>query len=159
MIILQFVSGGDLGARLIEWFGHGAAYSHVDTVMPSGALFGARSDEIGGAPPGVWHRTPDYVAGEKTLKIELPCEQKIENQYYAFLLQQRGKPYDTDAIEGFIVGRNWQKPDAWICSELVAAALVNCGWIRFPLASPANKITPPDLLLLLSALTEIHLPT
>ena len=157
MISLQFVQGSDFSAKAIEWFGHGAEFSHVDTVWPDGRLFGARSDRVGGAEPGVQFRRADYVQTDRVLRVDLPCSDDITGKYYRFLKAQEFKPYDMEGIAAFIAGRNWDDPDSWFCSELVAAGLEESGYFQNHLASSSNKITPPDLVLILSALVPIDL--
>lgn len=150
MIVLQFAQGSDLFAKSIEWYGGGPLYSHVDTVMPDGTLLGARLDG------GVQIRSADYLGSEPVLRIEVPAGDPMTAKYYAGALSQVGKPYDSQGILGFVFGRNWRSPDSWYCSELVAAKLEECGYFPFPLASPSNKITPPALILILSA--EVCVP-
>lgn len=157
MITLQFIRGTDLGAKAIEWFGHGLSYSHVDTVMPDGRLYGARSDKVGGAPAGVQYRDPSYTQDAGKLHIVLNTTPEQDAAYYAFLLKQQGKPYDKLSIISFIIGRNWQDNDSWFCSELVAAALVKCGFFPWPLAVTSNKIDPTDLIFAISVKQNLDL--
>ncbi len=145
-IVLQFSAQHDVGSDLIEWFSQGI-YSHVDTVLPDGRLLGARSDVVGGAPAGVQIRTPDYAPFIRKLIVPLPCEQHRYDRYHRFLEAQLGKPYDSTAILAFAFGRDWQEEDSWFCSELVAAGLCTSLYFTYPLAAPANKITPDSLLL------------
>ena len=84
MISLQFVQGSDFSAKAIEWVGHGAEFSHVDTVWPDGRLFGARSDRVGGAEPGVQFRRADYVQTDRVLRVDLPCSDDITGKYRRF---------------------------------------------------------------------------
>lgn len=156
MIVLQFVRGTDFGARAIEWFSHCGDFSHVDTVLPEG-LLGSRSDTTGGKPPGVQIRDPSYVGAERTLRVEIPASPGMTQRYVDFLRSQLGKPYDVDGILGFIVGRDWRNPVDWFCSELVTAGLEQSGYFPFALSSPSNKITPADLVLLLSRDIPIQL--
>ena len=156
MIYLQFVAGTDIGAHLIEWFGHSVPYSHVDTVLPDGRLLGARSDEVGGAPAGVQIRDPGYVGSNLVLRIDVASSDEQAKIYYDFVRSQIGKPYDGEAILAFVAGRNWQDPEAWFCSELVAAGLEYSS-IVLPLAAPTAKITPADLILILSAIVPVSL--
>ena len=157
MITLQFLRGTDFGAKAIEWFGHGADYSHVDTVMPDGRLYGARSDKVGGAPPGVQYRKSNYYYAKKELsmRITLDTTPEQDKAYYDFLLKQFNKPYDKMGILSFILGRNWDDLDSWFCSELVTAGLVNCGYFTYPLAVTSNKVAPADLILMLSVRQKI----
>ena len=158
MIRLQFVAGTDVGAHLIQWFGGGPAFSHVDTVMPDGRLLGARSDVVGGAPAGVQIRDASYVGTEKVLQINIPATDRQTKIYYDFVQSQIGKDYDELGIVAFVAGRDWRDPSAWFCSELVATGLERAG-VVLPLASPTNKITPPDLILILSAILPVTMPT
>lgn len=157
MIVLQFVRGSDFGADAISWFGHGADFSHVDTVVAEG-LLGARSDQVGGAAAGVQVRDPTYVHGcRAALRVQLPCEPQVTAKYLAFIRAQVGMPYDHEGILAFVVGRDWRGPGAWFCSELVAAGLEHAGYFEHPLASPANKIDPASLILALSVCAPIDL--
>jgi len=118
--------------------------------MVSGALVGARSDAIGGQLPGVRVRPPGYELWSRTEIVRLPIDSTVETAFWTFLSQQLGKPYDKLAILAFAVQRDWREDGSWFCSELIAAALEKSGWFTGPLSDVANKITPRDLLLILS---------
>jgi len=152
-IVLQFVQGTGFGAALIKFYDHGL-YSHVDSVLPDGTLLGARDDEVGGMPSGVQIRPADYLGSETVKRITLPCTDAQADAYYAFVRSQIGKAYDETAIIAFAVGRDWRTPDCWFCSELCAAGLEASGFV-FPLSSPANKVAPDDLLMVVSALVKL----
>lgn len=155
LITLLFSSGNDLSAGFIRWFGRGSPFSHVDVVWPDGRLFGARSDKIGGAQAGVQFRDSSYTDGLSVMRLSLSAPEEVRQAFYNFLLDQEGKPYDMTGIFAFVLDRDWQEDDSWFCSELITAALVQCGYFPYPLAAPHNKITPSDLLLLISALTPV----
>lgn len=145
MILLQFCRGGDLGSALIEWYGHGQ-WSHVDAVMPEGALLGARTDG------GVAMRPASYLApGSVSGRFAVPADEAATQAFYDLLRGQLGKPYDWRAIVGFAAGRDWRDPGAWFCSELQAWALEGVGALP-RLATPCSKLTPDDLALVLGAL-------
>jgi hypothetical protein len=131
-------------------------YSHVDTVLPDGQLYGARSDKVGGQPPGVYGRDPSYVSGLTVLRILLSMPPAMEAKYFDFILSQRAKPYDKSAIWGFGLGRDWREDDSWFCSELVGAGLEACDYFGHPISLEANKITPADLLLALSVKSPLE---
>ena len=63
----------------------------------------------------------------------------MRQQFCDFLLSQEGKPYDLTGIFGFVADRNWDEPDSWFCSELVAAALSKCGYFQYPPASQPRQ--------------------
>ena len=149
MIVLQFAQGSDLFAKTIEWYGGGPLYSHVDTVLPDGSLLGARVDG------GVQVRPAGYLGAETVLRVEIPVGDPMTDAYYNGVKAEIGKPYDVNGILGFVAGRDWRSPESWFCSELVAAKLEGCGYWPFPLASPSNKVTPPNLILVLSAKVPI----
>jgi hypothetical protein len=62
--------------------------------------------------------------------VQIPAAPEMSDAFHSFLRAQLGKPYDIEAIIAFIARRDWQQTDSWFCSELQAAALVNCGWFR-----------------------------
>lgn len=151
MITAQFVRGKDFASKAIAIFERGTVTpSHVDVVWPDGRLFGARSDVLGGAPPGVQFRTPDYEPWAWKVKVSLSCTSEQESLFYAFLMYQQGKPYDKTAIAAFVFGRDWRSPEHWFCSELYLAALEACKWFPKPLSDKVELLTPRDGLLLVS---------
>jgi hypothetical protein len=150
MIRLQFVCGSGVGSRSISWFSSGHL-SHVDALMPDGRLLGARSDHVGGVPSGVWVRPYDYEKVISKVIFEInTVSLEQEDKFYSFLRAEVGKGYDHLAILAFLLNRNWRDLDAWICSELQAAALEYCGYLP-KLYLPSNKITPVALAFALSA--------
>ena len=149
MITLHFSATSGLSSEAIKLFERGWC-SHVDAVLPSGELLGARSDVVGGQPPGVQIRPQSYETWSSTKTVELLAPAVMENKFLDFLHDQLGKPYDKTAIIAFAVGRNWREQDSWFCSELIAAALEACLWFPAPLSDVTNHITPRDLLLLVS---------
>jgi hypothetical protein len=149
MITLQFLAGMDFSSNLISWFGGGPAYSHVDAVLADGRLLGARQEG------GVAIRAADYYGQTKTLRVEIPTTTPQTDRFWNFIDQQIGKPYDSKAIIGFVVGRDWRDPGSWFCSELIAAGLEEADLVH-KLACPANKVTPADLVLILSAMFLIE---
>ena len=148
-MILQFSAMDDAGSKAIKFFSRGWP-SHVDIVLGSGDLLGARSDSVAGRPPGVQIRPPAYEAFTKTQRVALTATAAQETAFLNFLEAQIGKPYDKTAIIAFAFGRDWRENDSWFCSELAAAALEECGWFPKPLANTVNEITPRDLLLAVS---------
>lgn len=150
MIRLQFVLGYGLSSQAIAWFSAGH-FSHVDAILPDGRLLGARSDAIGGRPPGVQIRLPDYEKWKERVVMMLPSTPDQERSFLGFLDKQLGKPYDSTAIWGFATGRDWRNPDDWFCSELLTAALEIAG-VCPTLYTPSNKVTPAALAMVMSAL-------
>lgn len=149
MIQLQFVLGRGAGSQAIAWFSSGH-FSHVDLVLPDGRLLGARSDNADGIK-GVAIRRADYEVWHKRVVFAIPCSDTQEATVHDFARAQIGKPYDHTAILGFVMGRDWRKPDSWFCSELAMASLEAAGIIA-PLYLAANKITPVAAALVVSAL-------
>ncbi|MDE2104468.1 MAG: hypothetical protein KGL39_44950 [Patescibacteria group bacterium] len=143
MIALRFIDDANPFSEAIKLFERGWC-AHVDAVMPGGSFLGARLDG------GVASRPADYIVPTREQYVHLAATPQQESDFYAFLNSQLGKPYDTTAIAAFAVERDWRTPDSWFCSELQARALEICGFFPKPLASPANEITPRDLLLCVS---------
>ena len=149
MIRLQFVLGDAFSSRAIAWFSAGRL-SHVDAILPDGRLLGARSDAADGKK-GVQIRRANYEKWASRVVIEVPTNRSQEQAFYAFLMNQVGKPYDHMAIWGFVLNRAWREDDAWICSELQAAAMEEAG-ILPELYSKVSKISPQMLAVVATAI-------
>ena len=146
----QFVRQPDLTSDLIALGGAGD-FSHVDILLDDGSLLGARSDSVGGKPPGVQIRPADYVKDwTHQVVIAVPCVPAQKAAALDFAFKQLGKPYDKLAIAGFIVGRDWRSPDHWFCSEL-GARVGEAGGFFGEMYSPVNKIAPVTLSCVASA--------
>lgn len=144
-IVVRFVTGSDFISRAIAFAEKDGWPTHCDVKVTGGCLVGAHIDG------GVQARPPNYdrttMSCELYVSIDVPDE--VEEKFNAFVNAQIGKPYDVTAIAGVVFGRDWRERDSWFCSELVAAALEDCGYLPM-LASADNHISPRDLLLVLS---------
>jgi hypothetical protein len=160
-IRLRFVTCRDPisdGIRLRESFWA----SHVEAVTPAGKYLGAHADG------GVQARAPGYDKAilMRELFVDLPNlaprfasgspfiapePDTQADEFYAFLERHIGEPYDLESILGFLVPDvSAQQPQHIICSALQTLALRQCRWFATPLAEPAHKISPRDLLLMIS---------
>lgn len=149
---LRFVTSGNTAiSKMIQFAQYGFWASHVEAVMPDGTLLGAHIDG------GVQARPHDYDTTVFTheLFVDLPSTPDMDDKFHDFLRSQVGKPYDVTAIAAFVARRDWQEHDSWFCSELIAAALVQCDWFTSPLATEFNHITPRDLLLIVSGRVKV----
>jgi hypothetical protein len=158
-IILQFVQDDagwfDPTDFAIQWYSHGWA-DHVDAVIVNSKLDGDENLLGARMKKGVALRPLNYQKFKRVERVKLPA---TRDQYLAFgdfLHNQIGKPYDDTAILGFAFDRDWRDANHWMCSELMAAALEHCGFFPYPLNSPANRVTPTDLMLAISARTPIE---
>jgi hypothetical protein len=156
MITAQFVLARGWSSGLILLSGGGTTalgFSHVDVVLPSGELFGARTDYPINGHTGVQRRQPGYGAAtwirRETFTIKSTAAQ--EKRGYDFLLAQEGKPYDKLAIMAFFTDRNWRDDDAWFCDELLLRFLEVAG-VCPPLYLPANRFNPTGAACVMSAL-------
>ena len=146
MITLRFVTCADAVSAGIRGFEYGFWASHAEALMPDGTLLGAHYDG------GVQARPHDYDAGQFTreMYVALPASPEMTDSFHSFLRAQVGKPYDIEAIVGLVAQRDWQSPDSWFCSELMAAGLADCRYFPANLATEFNHVTPRDLLLIVS---------
>lgn len=147
MIVIRFVQYHDLMGLAISAASYGHWATHVDTVMPSGEWVGAHV--LG----GVQARPPDYDRGTRLQQrfVALPCDEWTAARFYQFIESQVGRPYDISAIAAFVAYRDWSQDDKWFCSELPAKGLMVCSLLA-PVAAKLSKITPRDLLLILSGI-------
>lgn len=141
----QFVRQRDLVSDLIA-IGTDGLFSHVDIVLDDGALLGARTDAVGGKPPGVQIRPSGYCAPvwSHQVVIAVPCTAGQKAAANAFALAQEGKAYDKLAIVGFIVDRNWRTDNEWFCSEL-GARYGEIAGVFAELFTPDNRVAPNTL--------------
>jgi len=157
-IRLRFVTCHDQiseGIRLRENFWA----SHVEAVTPAGTsppkYLGAHCDG------GVQARPVGYDAAvlQQELFVDLPATAPGQaDEFYAFLNRHIGEPYDFASILGFLVPNiTAHQPQHIICSALQALALRQCGWFAAPLVEPAHKITPRDLLLIISGRVDVKM--
>lgn len=116
-ILIEFSTSGSIVSRTIRWFTWGK-WSHVSVRMPEGDLIEAKEFL------GVVRRKWTYELGE-VLTLQVSDEQA--ERFYSALRSQVGKSYDWRAIVGFLVRRDWQRDNYWICSELAAWALIKAG--------------------------------
>ena len=147
MITLRWVTDSDPISAAIRDFEYGFWASHNEVLMPDGTLLGAHYDG------GVLARSKDYDKGKFARELYVPIlvSQAMADKFHTFLRSQINKPYDTKAIAGIVLQRNWREPDSWFCSELVAAALADCSYWPSRLADDFNHITPRDTLLIVSS--------
>ena len=137
MIKLLFTRTRGPFSWLIRW-GTRSQWSHCDCVLPEGDVLGALFWR------GVVRRPYAEALRHATQvgRADLPCDDP--DRFYAFLSGQLGKPYDRAAIIGIgLADRHWARQDAWICSELQAAAAAAVG-IDIQVEDPA-LLTPRDL--------------
>lgn len=88
-------------------------------------------------------RLDDVIAKNSRYAIaEISCED--DSSVINAARSQIGKPYDMSAIFGIALRRNWQKSDAWFCSELVAWSFAQAGFPKFRPES-LYRITPQHL--------------
>lgn len=124
-----------IGARIIRWM-TGSRWSHCALVL--GEL----------AVEATWPRVRKVPVQQiidehdESIMIDIPCKDNASAFYKA--LQQVGKPYDLTALIGWLSGRDWQEPDSWFCSELVAWAFEQGGSPLFR-DGVLSRVTPQNL--------------
>ena len=148
MIRLSFVLGTGLSSRLVAWYGQGVGgWSHVDAVLASGELLGARADAIGGQPAGVHIRPPNYEKWKRRAIVEIPYEGAA---WELWLRKQVGLEYDKGAILSFITGIQDHQAGHWICSACQYGALESVSLLH-PCPLPSSQVTPDTLFMLVTA--------
>lgn len=155
---VRFVTTDHAISNLIRRGEYGFWATHCEAVMPDGMLLGAHIDG------GVLSRAADYDATSWTqqLIVDMPATPKQDDAFHAFMLSQQGKRYDLAVIAALALGsilgeRDWRMDEAWVCSELIAAALEASAWSPM-LATNANHVTPRDVLIAVSMRVAIGSP-
>ena len=146
MIVIRFSTQKSWQSWLIRTFENGFWASHVSAELPDGRIISAQLDG------GVLIRPADSEdICTRIERVELPATEAQTKAFHKFLLDQRGARYDWRAIVAFAFVRDWRNPNAWFCSELILAALIECGWFSSPLIVGENHVMPRDLALVLSS--------
>ena len=154
MITIRFVQHPGPFTWACEFAQYGFWATHCEAVLPDGTRLSSWFHQ-----GGVCILPSDYDSGafNRQQFVRIKSTEAQESAFYAFLHAQVGKPYDWRAIISFyskMRGRDWQSRDSWFCSEIVAAALAGCGILPQCMAVQFSKVTPRDLMLLSSTLTE-----
>lgn len=103
-----------VGIRLSTW----SRWQHVGAVTPDGLYVIESRGGVGVVKTPIKDFKARYTQYEEaTLPIDVSPA-----QYWSFLYDQVGKPYDNLAVAAIALRRDWQRTDAWFCSELIAAA-------------------------------------
>lgn len=160
MIKLQFSRSTETVSKLIAWACR-SQFSHVDYVMEDGNLLGASDSPnapvIAGNPAGVAIRPPDYqlFAIRRIAHVYVPT--RVEARFDEIMRSQIGEPFDSKAMHAVFnpdpqTGRDWRDASMWFCSEFKAYGFEESGALDvLPLISK-DRVTPPDLLLIISHL-------
>jgi hypothetical protein len=153
-IQVRFVRGTLWDAKLIEWQTR-AWCSHCEAILPNERTLGAMLQGGVKIRPFTDRNYRDVVRWEDW---HIPCESYQCVNFYAFLCDQEGKPYDWRAIVSFAMGgRDWRNPNAWFCSELMVAALQQAGLYTPPAQIPGDRLTPRDAYLIVNTLEGAYL--
>ena len=136
--MIALYSGISLLSRAIRWRTW-SCYSHCAWLDGDGSVFEAWH------PHGVRHvanvnigHTPGTVID--VFDVELTDDQK--DGLRAWLTSQLGKPYDLNAILGFIWRRKLEDDSAWVCSELIYQGFREVGIDLLASDVPAWKVSP-----------------
>jgi hypothetical protein len=160
VIKLQFSRSTENISRLIAWACR-SPFSHVDVVMEGGSLLGSSDSPhapyIEGNPCGVAIRPFDYqpFAIRRMAHVYVPA--RVETRFIDIVRSQLGEPFDNKAMHAVFnpdpnSGRDWRDASAWFCSEMISWGLEEAGaFDALPLISK-DRVTPPDLLLMISHL-------
>jgi len=156
-LTLRFVTTrGDPISEGIRKYELGYWATHVECLMPDGTLLGAHAEG------GVMARPHDYDKGKFTdeMYVSIRTTPADRDSFHQFLRSQLGRPYDFEAIAALAVAplvgeRNWQEPDSWFCSELIAAGLCHCGVFPPKLATDFNHVLPRDVQLIVSGRLDL----
>jgi hypothetical protein len=162
VIKLQFSRSTENVSKLIAWACR-SPFSHVDYVMEDGNLLGASDSPhapyIEGNPSGVAIRPPDYqpFAIRRIASIYVPT--RVEARFAELMRSQLGEPFDNRAMHAVFQPdnshiRDWKDESAWFCSELKAWGLEEAGALDVPPLISKNRVTPADLLLIISHLVS-----
>lgn len=133
---LIFMRSNMIGSKFIR-FMTWSDFSHVGMIMPDGMVIEARY------PEGVVMRPMSEALKHASEHEIISIPVKNVRATLDFMRCQLGKKYDTSGLFSFVTKRDWQSPDKWFCSELVASALA-AGGTQVGRVE-ASRVTPQDI--------------
>lgn len=147
---LRFVTTSSPLSAAIR-FAEDFEFSHVEAVMPDGTYLGAH------ASGGVLARPPDYDKGEWTKQSfwTYPVNDDAAAKWEAYLRARIGRPYDYDAILGFVMRSSLHDALHVICSALQTMSLRGANVFPFSLIVPAHETSPRDLAMMCNVLAPL----
>ncbi len=135
MLTAQFVADNTIASHVICYLEDGQ-YSHVDLVLPSGALLGARGKG------GVQVRPANYMHFTRVARVSISVPDPISA--YTFAHAQIGKPYAKGAILDMFLHR-WRpftpNQKAWFCDEMIFSIFMAGGLSNLSRDNPLT-LTP-----------------
>lgn len=108
-------------------------WSHV-AVMDGAEIIEAVTS---GVRVNTWDNVIDEASDYSIVNFPLADE----TAFIKAVRSQVGKPYDTTAVLGMVLRRNWQDEDKWFCSELPAWAAEKTGQPFFR-SDAMHRVTP-----------------
>lgn len=120
VIFSRRVHPGSFLIRLLDKGYFICPFSHVGVISPCGNFVYEATFKDGVVRTPLWEfkrRASHWETGV------FPCLNRRRS--YSLLEQQLGKEYDKSAIFAMampLAGRDWENPDKWFCSELLAYA-------------------------------------
>lgn len=119
---LRFGSlGWPIISKLIQ-FTSGSWIEHVDIVI-NGVMYSA-------LPGGVIKANTKTIDLKKSEYLTINVSQIVEEKLILVLEKQLGKPYDYFGLISFPFKPKWNNSNRWFCSELIAYALSEVGYIK-----------------------------
>lgn len=143
------------------WIGYwgGGYWSHVDIIDPQGQWWGARSDAVGGQPPGFWPRPATYETDVKDLLILRLSVTPVQlSSFWDAAESIKGDPYNTSGILGFALDNGLSQEGAYFCSQ-ASAMLKVTSHMMGPLHQRLSKVTPGDDAIIVAALGGQEIPS
>lgn len=131
-------------SNLIRWETNGTV-SHVESVLPDGSIIGAY---FGGVKQIPGDSDLSYTS---QIFVDVIAPQDSIDKWVAYLTSRIGRKYDFFAALGFMLHMNIRTPGAFICSMDATLALRASETFKRPLSEHAHRVSPRDLLLILSA--------
>jgi hypothetical protein len=149
-IQIRFLQGTQIDSKIIEYGTHSWC-SHVEAVLPGEQTLGALL--VGGVK--IRNFSDKCYADVKQWEIwHIPCEQYQATNFYSFLHDQIGQPYDWRNIVSFFLGpRDWHGP-GFMCSRYILAGFGESGIYAQPGGMSLDYFTPRDCYIVATGLPE-----
>ena len=124
---------------MITWVTRSPLISHVEAVLFDGTIIAALINKPVGHYPNDYQNNITHQ-----ILVDIPMTDARYKKWVKALMRRIGEPYDYMAVAGVLLNTGLRSR-GYDCSNLQAAALVECGELKLPEGASVVGVSPLDL--------------
>lgn len=138
-VLFSLARRSTIFGRVIGWWTKGE-YSHAELRFSDGWCFSSNLQGRSGTGFNMLRTTPDRYHA-----VLIECDSETEAKVRKFCIDHVAQPYDWHGVLAYVFPWAKDKQNAWYCSEICAAALINAGLLK----QTSDDLSPSNLFKLL----------